>query len=152
MLGYVKDLAPMAFVNPASRNRLPTLDEVANALLLARDSAERLRIAADWYTRARRQELSVVRNSIDERPSSSGDPRWDAMLAGFAEQLCLQHGLQHGLAHTEPPPWAMRPEYFLRTWWFLSPYASLHPSAYLETPAALANRGVFVHAADLASI
>jgi hypothetical protein len=60
------------------------------------------------------------------------------MLAGVVEHLCFHHDVA-------VPAWALRPERFLDRWWFVTPYKSLHPSAFAETPAALGNRGVFIH-------
>lgn len=67
------------------------------------------------------------------------------MLAGVVEQLCFNHQL-------EVPAWAMGPGRFLDQWWFVTPYRSLHPSALTQTPAALANRGVFIHRQSLESV
>jgi hypothetical protein len=63
----------------------------------------------------------------------------DALLAGVVEHLCFHHDVP-------VPAWAIRPARFLERWWFVTPYRSLHASAFAETPAALANRGVFIHA------
>ena len=78
-------------------------------------------------------------------PDPTGDPRWDAMLAAAAEHLCYHHGLS-------VPSWTVDPTRFLDRWWFVSPYRSVHASAPVNTPAAFANRGVFIHAGSLASV
>lgn len=78
-------------------------------------------------------------------PGPTGDRRWDAMLAAAAEHLCYHHGLS-------VPPWSVDPSRFLDHWWFVSPYRSVHASALVSTPAAFANRGVFIHAGSLASV
>jgi hypothetical protein len=78
-------------------------------------------------------------------PGPTGDERWDAMLAAAAEHLCYHHGLP-------VPAWSMEPTRFLDRWWFVSPYQSVHASALVFTPAAFANRGVFIHAGSLASV
>lgn len=82
---------------------------------------------------------------VGEEPPLTGDERWDALLAATAEHLCYHHGLV-------VPAWAVAPTRFLDRWWFVSPYRSLHASALVSTPAAFANRGVFVHADSLASV
>ncbi len=81
---------------------------------------------------------------IDE-PPATGDRRWDAMLAGVVEHLCFHHGLP-------TPHWTMEPARFLDEWWFVTPYPSLHASAFVATPSALANRGVFIHESSLQSV
>jgi len=122
-----------------------SLAEVARAIGLSLSSPEALRLAADWYTRARRLAGDALVGLIEKRPPSTGDLRWDALLAGLVEQLAL-------MRRVPCPGWAFTLELFLGEWWFLSPYPSVHPSALVEAPASLANRGVFVHAADLESL
>jgi hypothetical protein len=70
-------------------------------------------------------------------PGSTGSPQWDALLAGLCEFVAYNAG-------TPVPSWTTTPDKFLKTWWFLMPFASLHAMALAETPAALANRGVFI--------
>ena len=82
---------------------------------------------------------------VADEPPPTGDPRWDALLAGVVEQLCFDHMLP-------VPRWAMDPVRFLEQWWFVTPYRSLHPSAFAEAPPALANRGVFIHRRSLESV
>ncbi len=82
---------------------------------------------------------------VAEKPPGTGDHRWDAMLAAVTEHLCFHHGLV-------APAWSLAPDRFLDEWWFVTPYRSLHASAFVSTPAAFANRGVFLHASSLASV
>jgi hypothetical protein len=67
------------------------------------------------------------------------------LLAATAEHLCFHQAL--GV-----PAWTVAPRRFLERWWFVSPYRSVHASALVSTPAAFANRGVFLHADSLASV
>lgn len=130
---------------PAS---LPTLLDVATEVrerLADEARAEAFRIVADWYGRARRSASDEVERAIGCRPDSTKDSRWDAMLAGLTEQLCLDQG-------RPCPRWALAKDRYLATWWFMSPHASLHPSAFVEAPVALANHGVFIHRADFESL
>ena len=39
------------------------------------------------------------------------DPQWDAFLAAYVEHRCIEDGI-------EPPPWALRPDRVLRTFWY----------------------------------
>jgi hypothetical protein len=103
------------------------------------------RLVADWYGRALRSGPAAVERAIAPRPDSTEDARWDALLAGLTAQLCLEQGRQC-------PRWALASDRYLATWWFMSPHASLHPSAFVEAPVALANHGVFIHRADLESL
>ena len=118
--------------------------EVRSKLSVA-EPAEAFRVVADWFGRARASgERDLVR-AIEDAPATTCDPRWDAMLAGLAEQLCLDRQLPC-------PKWPLEPHRYLATWWFMTPYPSLHPSAFAEAPSALANRGVFIHRADFESV
>src|SRR5215471_17135025 len=74
---------------------------------------------------------------LETAPAATGDPRWDAFLAGLAEHLAYHGGLP-------VPRWTQRKERFLRTWWFLSDLPSVRASAMAESPAAFRRRGVFV--------
>lgn len=82
---------------------------------------------------------------VADEPASTGDARWDALLGATAEHVCYHH-------RVGVPRWSMSPERFLESWWFVSPYRSVHASALVATPAAFANRGVFVHADSLTSV
>jgi hypothetical protein len=126
---------------------LPTLMDVAAEVRerLAEDArAEAFRIVADWYSRARRSTADEVEHAIARCPSTT-DRRWDALLAGLTEQLCLEQG-------RACPRWALAEDRYLTAWWFMTPHTSLHPSAFVEAPAALANHGVFIHRADFESL
>ncbi|MGI9016436.1 MAG: hypothetical protein ACR2HR_04890 [Euzebya sp.] len=78
-------------------------------------------------------------------PESTGDCAWDALLAGVAEMLAHRHQLR-------VPPWSADPSRFLDSWWFFSDNPAWMVSAFTHAPAALANRGVFIHAAALESV
>lgn len=80
-----------------------------------------------------------------DRPPSTSEQAWDAMLAGVVELLSSRHGVPI-------PAWTVEPERFLATWWFFSDRPAWMVSAFTEAPPALANRGVFVHAAALESV
>jgi len=78
-------------------------------------------------------------------PGATGDPAWDAMLAGVTEMLAHRHQLP-------VPPWTVAPHRFLQTWWFFTDRPAWMVSAFTEAPAALANRGVSVHAGAFESV
>lgn len=79
------------------------------------------------------------------RPEHTGDEAWDALIAGVVEMLAARHELP-------VPPWTSEPDRFLTTWWFFADRPAWMVSAFTGAPAALANRGVFVHAAALESV
>jgi len=123
---------------------LQTISETAVQVrhsLEAADEREALRWVAQFVTEFRRAAVADRPSLIRGEPPTTGDRRWDALLAGVVEHLCFHHGLP-------VPDWVVRPARFLDRWWFVTPYRSLHASAFAETPAALANRGVFIHSVD----
>lgn len=82
---------------------------------------------------------------LTPRPPRTGDKAWDALLAGVVEMLAARHQLA-------VPAWTGEPDRFLTTWWFFTDRPAWIVSAFTGAPAALANRGVFVHAAALESV
>ena len=102
----------------------------------------RLRLVRQFVMDANQGDTASL---IAESPESTGSPQWDALLAGLAEFVAYN-------ARTSVPSWTKTPDKFLKTWWFLMPFASLHGIALAETPAALANRGVFISRASLVNV
>jgi hypothetical protein len=127
---------------------LQTIGETAMQIrrcLTVPDEREALRWVAQLVAEFERAPSADRLGLVVDEPSSTGDHRWDAMLAGVVEQLCFDHRLA-------VPAWTLQPSRFLDTWWFVTPYRTLHPSAFVGTPPALANRGVFIHGASLESV
>ncbi len=127
---------------------LQTISETAIQIrrcLAVPDEREALRWVAQFVAEVKRAPSTDRPELVADEPPPTGDRRWDAMLAGVVEQLCFDHGLAI-------PAWVMQPGRFLDQWWFVTPYRSLHASAFAETPAALANRGVFIHGQSLESV
>lgn len=109
------------------------------------DRHEALRWVAQLVVDFERASAPEREGLVAEEPPTTGDQRWDAMLAAVSEHLCFHHDLA-------VPRWSLHPSRFLDQWWFVTPYRSLHASAFVSTPAAFANRGVFLHASSLASV
>ena len=127
---------------------LQTIGETAAQIrrcLAAPDEHEALRWVAQFVAEFKRVPPADRQALVADEPPTTGDRRWDAMLAGVVEHLCFHHNIA-------VPAWALRPDRFLDRWWFVTPYRSLHPSAFAETPAALGNRGVFIHGSSLESV
>jgi len=84
---------------------LPTVNDVAIEVcsrLSVGELAEAFRVVADWFGRAGASDESDMARAIADAPATTGDPRWDAMLAGLAEQLCLDR-------HLRCPRWPFEP-------------------------------------------
>ncbi len=83
--------------------------------------------------------------SIAESPGTTGDPRWDALVAGVAEDVAVRNGCR-------VPTWVRDPERHLAEWWFVTDIDKLRAQAFVETPAALATHGVFMRRASLVNV
>jgi transcriptional regulator with XRE-family HTH domain len=121
-----------------------TVEAIARSLH-GDDEHEALRLAADLWTGLASLPASEVAADIEVDPGSTGDRRWDALVAGVVERAAH-------VARIRTPMWTASEARFLDEWWFLTPYRSLHASALVGTPAELANRGVFVHESSLGSV
>ncbi len=89
---------------------------------------------------------SNVTAQISDASMLTGDRGWDALVAGVVEDIAYRHG-------SKVPRWTMEPERFTDDrWWFVTAFPALHATAFVETPASLANRGVFIRRASLVNI
>lgn len=75
--------------------------------------------------------------AIEERPEPIGDPRQDAYLGALAEHLAAVH-------HLARPDWAVEPERFLDSFWFVSDVAGFRAISIAQAPAAFRRRGIFI--------
>jgi hypothetical protein len=133
-------------VHPAGEALQEVATEIRRCLEMSPpDRHAALRWVAQFMGDFRRAAPGRRGATVAVEPGPTGDERWDAMLAAVAEHLCYHSGLP-------VPSWSVAPERFLERWWFVSPYQSVHASAFVSTPAAFANRGVFIHAGSLASV
>jgi len=76
--------------------------------------------------------------AIDDVPSTTGDARHDAFLAGLAEHLAWHHSLHL-------PTWTNDPTRFLDRFWFVSSVRGFRAILIAHSPAAFRRRGIFVH-------
>jgi transcriptional regulator with XRE-family HTH domain len=143
-------LMPAIDLGPSSAifvNRLLTVPAAAAAI--------RKGVRAGWATR---DLLRIVRESranakwvigTDElqvylaRPSTTGDRRWDALLAGSTENLALQ-------MKTSVPKWTRG--HALPTLWFVGESRFFDAYVLAHSPASLKIRGVMVDPSDLESV
>jgi hypothetical protein len=85
-------------------------------------------------------------HTIETAPVLSGDRGWDALIAGVVEDLAFRLGLPVPACTREPT------RNTDDRWWFVTAYTDMHPTAFVETPASLANRGVFIRRASLVNV
>lgn len=107
------------------------------------DEAAALRLAFRCVELFERAPLGERMYMVAQEPPSTGDARYDAMLAAIAEYLCAREGM---LA----PAWVEDSRRFLDQWWFVSGIRSLHADAIVHSPISFARRGVFITAGALA--
>lgn len=74
---------------------------------------------------------------IAAEPPATGDPRFDAALAGTAEFFATEAGIPI-------PDWVSGPTRFVEPWWFIASRPAFHAYTLAQTPAAFARHGVFV--------
>ena len=89
-----------------------------------------------------------ARRAFLEAPPLTGDPRYDALLAGLAVHLTRQAGLP------TTPAWTRDASRYLpRMWWVgLPPDSGLRAYTLQRTPANLKARGVLFNPDDLVSV
>ena len=78
-------------------------------------------------------------------PAPTGDPRFDALIAGIVEYLLSGKGLPL-------PTWLSEDSRRLGEPWDVEPVPSLQASARSRTPAALARHGVFLDPMELVNL
>ncbi|MGH3494521.1 MAG: hypothetical protein ACRDQ1_14980, partial [Sciscionella sp.] len=76
-------------------------------------------------------------------PSTTGDPRWDAMLAGAVDDLAIRDGVP-------APAWSQGKA--LDRFWFVTDEPALRAYVFAYSPIALQVRGVMVDPADLEAV
>ena len=123
----------------ASRYQAMTLAELAGLLAAAEDN-EWWRYIAEfleeyrWEPPERRPALLV------DEPPTTGDERWDVLLAALAEHLAARDG-------RGAPPWSESRA--LRRFWFPFNTAAARADAIVNAPAAFRRRGVFLARQEL---
>ena len=108
-----------------------------------RSKGDMLRAVRQFVMDANR--TSDVVQLLEVDPGSTGDVRWDALVAGVVENIAFRR-------NSKVPSWTGHPNRFLATWWFVTDFHRLHPTAFVETPAAIANRGVFLRRSSLENV
>jgi transcriptional regulator with XRE-family HTH domain len=76
-------------------------------------------------------------------PSTTGDPRWDAMLAGAVDDLALRD-------KAPAPAWTRGKA--LDRFWFVTDEPALRAYVFAHSPIALQVRGVMIDPADLEAV
>lgn len=133
--------------SPVHREELATFPAAAatirRGLRSGWTTADLLRVLRELRSNARRLRSEADRAAFFSRPATTGDQRWDAMLAANAEDLCLRAG-------RPAPSWSAG--HALPTFWFVGSSPGLRAYAFARTPISMQVRGVIVDPADLEAV
>jgi transcriptional regulator with XRE-family HTH domain len=132
----------------------PSLEQTAADVQMSLHSegaGEALRQVIQFLDEVKAVDSASVRDAVRVEPDSTGDRRWDALLAGVAEYVSRRAGLR-------VPGWTAAPGRFLDRFWFViedilgRPAPGLAAAAFVSSPAELAGRGVFLDRSSLVSV
>ena len=102
----------------------------------------RLRLVFEFLRDVDAKELTL---RVAVEPESTGDQRFDAMLAALSEDLCVSNGVS-------PPSWVFADQRFLDSAWWVSNLKSARTRALVNAPASYRRRGVMIDRHDLTSV
>lgn len=131
---------------PVRRRRWITAGEAANAIreeLGRNDDDFALRLVARALADFRSLTEPAARAEFLAEPPSTGDRRWDTLLAATVGRECR-------LADLAAPPWTQPVP--LRTWWFPVPDRLLVARTMQRTPVDLSIRGIWLDGRALQSV
>ena len=106
-------------------------------------TAELLRLVREMISNAQFVESAAERAAFFAEPSTTGDPRWDALLAGAVEDMAMRSDLS-------VPDWTRGKA--LPEFWFVSDRPALRAYAFAHSPFSLQVRGVMIDPTDLESV
>ncbi|SKK33476.1 nucleotidyltransferase [Mycobacteroides abscessus] len=118
-----------------------SIDDAAAAIAAAAGEADRLRVFFEFLRGADAAGPAALL-LVAQEPCSTGDARFDALLAAAAEHLAARYGLPG-------PLWTALPERFLDRAWWISDLPSASLLAIKWTPASFVRRGIYLDAHDL---
>ncbi len=105
------------------------------------DEARRLRLVFE-FLRGAQEDGRPLALLVAVEPPPTGDPRFDALLAAVAEDLCVH-------ADEAPPAWVQGEGRFLDRAWWVSDLPSARAAALVHAPASFRRRGVMLDRRDL---
>lgn len=120
---------------PPAERLTQTLAEVARRARQGEDFHLAVREFLDEF--ALRVDAESRADAIDEKPPSTGEPRYDAYLGALAEHLAAMHELRR-------PAWSVEGDRFLPRFWFVSDVRGFRAISIAQAPAAFRRRNVFV--------
>jgi hypothetical protein len=136
--GRLVDL-PSEMDTPAAR--VFRLAELAEEIQATDDEQRRMRFVFG-FLRGAEEDGQSVRLLVAVEPALTGDPRFDALLAAIAEDLCVH-------AEIARPAWVHSSSRYLDGFWWVSNLPSARARALVHTPASYLRRGVMLDRHDL---
>ncbi|HUF12636.1 MAG TPA: hypothetical protein VMN78_06035 [Longimicrobiales bacterium] len=117
------------------------LADLAGQLSAASDDRRRMRLVFE-FLRGAQEDGHPPLLLVAREPEGTGEPRFDALLAAIAEDLCVRAGV-------EPPAWVHGRHRFLDGFWWVSDLRSARARALVHAPASYRRRGVMLDRHDL---
>jgi len=148
---YAEAVGTRLVVLPAGSPSLAQAARDVTVAVVQHDADEALRHIVQFLNDLHKMDPGMRHQAVRDEPAPVGDRRWDALLGGIAEYASR-------LFDFRVPGWAAAPSRFLPRFWFViedilgRPAPGLAALAFVTTPAALANRGVFLDRASLVSV
>jgi transcriptional regulator with XRE-family HTH domain len=131
--------------------RLAQVGELVGEALARGAHSEAFRLLVQFLDNCKPLTSHELIAAVSEEPAPTGSANWDAFIGGLAEHVCVNGGAR-------VPGWTAAPSRFLGKFWFVveevlgRPARGLAVYAFVNSPAALANRGVFVDEESLESV
>lgn len=148
---YAEAVGAEFAVDSADRMALDRIAVAVRRSLAEDDPNDALRLVIQFLDDIATLDPGAVGRSLRLEPESTGDRRWDALLAGIAEYASSR-------ARVQVPGWTAAPGRFLRRFWLViedllgRPVPGLAALAFATAPPELAGRGVFLDRSTLESV
>ena len=117
-----------------------TLAGLGRRLAQVEDAKTRWKLVWEFLEEYRWEPDDVQRSLLRDEPPTTGDERWDALLAALAEHLAARHDLA-------APEWTEIP--VLPRPWFPAELEVQRAGALVWAPAAFRKHGVYLSVRDL---
>lgn len=121
-------------------------DSIRERLDRSEPATKTFREAIQFIDDARAMPVEDLRDAVDQEPLSTGDRRWDAVVAAVVDWVCSAQ-------HVTTPRWTSAARWRVPApGWVVSPHERLHAVIRAETPPEFARHGVYVDQASLMSV
>lgn len=128
-------------LRPVDLDAALSIDDTAAAIAATDTDDARLRLFFEFLRGSDAAGLAALL-LVGQEPRTTGDPRFDALLAAAAERLCARYNLPG-------PPWTDMPARYLPRAWWVSDLPSAKLLAIKWTPASFVRRGIYLDVHDL---